>query len=181
MEAETAALGISILALIVPSIFAYKAVQAARQANTTRVLIDLFTEHRSDRLAEARHFIHHELDAYDPRDGLASLPEEKRQLVRDLAWYYDNLGVLIHHKIVDLEPVSGYLGGSVLDVWSKLGPFIVGEREKRRLAGTAEPDRWQVYFETLHAAIEKTPPEKVLPARPRRPGATQAPDPVTEG
>ncbi len=160
---DVAALVISFLALAVSGYFAWQAVKLSRQANASRVLIDLFTEHRSERLAKARHFVHNELRPYDPRDGLDALPPDKRALVQDLAWYYDNLGVLVHHKVVDIKPISGYLGGSVLDVWPKLKPFIDAEREKRRVAGTAHPGRWQIYFEILHQRVQKQPPEKVLP------------------
>jgi hypothetical protein len=50
---ELAALIISIVALAVSVLLGWKALILARHSNTMPVLIDLFREHRSDRLAEA--------------------------------------------------------------------------------------------------------------------------------
>src|ERR1041384_7629454 len=103
---ELAALAISIVALTTSVLLGWRALMLSRQSNTMPVLIDLFREHRSDRLASARQFVHHQLGDYDLTKGLSELPEEKQTLVRELAWFYDNLGALIAHGIVDVAPVS---------------------------------------------------------------------------
>jgi hypothetical protein len=48
-----------------------------------------------------------------------------------------------------IEPVSGHLRGSVLDLWPKYFPLVQAERRKREASGTVEAARWQVYFELL--------------------------------
>ncbi len=73
-----------------------------------------------------------------------------------MAWYYDNLGTLVAHGHVDLEPVSGYLGESMALVWARMEPLVRAEREVR--AGTNDPQRWQVYFENLVALVRECPP-----------------------
>lgn len=73
---------------------------------STKVLIDMFNEHRSEHLASARTAGHTRLKECDPKQVLAGLLDD----IRDLAWFYDNLGRLVHHGVVDIEPVSGYLG-----------------------------------------------------------------------
>jgi len=125
---------------------------------TMRVLVDMFKEHRDEHLATARHFVFSELSDHNVKDGLAGLPEDKRQLVRDLSWYYDNLGALVVHNIIDIEPVSGYLGGSLAEVWQKMQPLVEAERKKREEAGFIDPDRPQAYFQMLYERVQRCPP-----------------------
>jgi hypothetical protein len=81
-------------------------------------------------------------------------------------WYYDNLGALVAHKIVDIEPIAGYLGGSVVDMWTALEPLVRAERNLRLSA--SDPARWQLYFEHLALHVHKVPPAKSRPSLPRR-------------
>jgi hypothetical protein len=90
--------------------------------------------------------------------GLSGLPEEGPDLVRDLGWFYDNLGAMVTHGVIDLSPVSGYLGGSVVSSWEAIRPLVLAERAKRRSFN--DPDRWQIYFENLYYLIQVLPPEQ---------------------
>jgi hypothetical protein len=172
---EVAAVVISIVALATSVFLGWKALTLARHSNTMPVLIELFGQHRNKRLADARQFIYHHLDEYDLSLGLDGLPAESQELVRELAWFYDNLGALVAHGVVDVAPVSGYLGQSVVIVWEKLQPLIKAERDKRR--DSYDPERWQIYFENLYHLIREQPPEqarsaqhmwRVSPAAPQR-------------
>lgn len=155
------ALGISLTTAALGYFFGRRQALTARQANQVPVLVDLFREHRSEKLAATREF----LRAFDSTEidaglGLAALPADKRVSVRELMWFYDNLGVLVAHGIIDLEPVAGYLGGSVMAYWNKLAPLIAGEREQRRRAANPDPDRWQEYFENLAVLVRDPGPEQ---------------------
>lgn len=133
----------------------------ARQANQMPVLVDLFREHRSETLAKTREFVRaFHKDEFDPDQGLAGLPADMQVPVRELMWFYDNLGALVAHDIIDLEPVAGYLGGSVVGCWAKLAPLVGGEREKRRRGGSTDPDRWQEYFQNLDVLVREHGPER---------------------
>lgn len=129
----------------------------SRHSNTLPVLVELFREHRSDRLAEARSYVRQELPAIDVTGGLSALPPDKQKLVRDLSWFYDNLGALVAHDIVDIDPVAGYLGGSVLETWDTLQPLIEGERLRR--VNDSDASRWQEYFENMAALLRDCSPE----------------------
>ena len=155
---QVAALVLSIIALVVSLLTGTRQLLLARQANSMRVLVDMFKEHRDEHLAMARHFVFSELADYDVEDGLASLPEDKRQLVRDLSWYYDNIGALVAHNVVDIEPVSGYLGGALTEVWHKMRPLVDAERNKRAAAGFIDPNRPEAYFEILYERVQRCPP-----------------------
>jgi hypothetical protein len=152
---DFAAVTLSALALVTSLVAAIRQLRLAKQSNSLPVLVDLFREHRGHRLAQARDFVFHELPGCDVSRGLAGLPEDERELVRDLAWFYDNLGALVAHEIVDVEPVAGYLGGSVIAVWERLAPLVSVERGRR--GNSADPLRWQAYFENLYVLVQERP------------------------
>ena len=156
---NVAALVLSITAVVVSVLVSVRQLTLARHSNTLPVLIDLFREHRSDNLTKARVFVFNDLETFDLSQGLGCLPEDEQTLVRDLAWFYDNVGALVTHNVVDLEPVSGYLGGSVILIWEKMEPLIQAERARRNLSAH-DPQRWQVYFENLYLLVRETPPTK---------------------
>ena len=156
---ELAALIISIVALVASTVVSGRAVMLARHSNSMPVLVEMFREHRSSYLAQAREFVHSELSACDLSNGLVGLPEDKRELVRDLAWFYDNLGALVADGVVDIAPVSGYLGGAVVKVWEDLWPLVEAERTKRQSRGS-DPQRWQIYFENLYHLVKASPPQR---------------------
>jgi len=163
---ELAGLLMAAVALVISLTTAQRQLRLARHANVVPVLIDVFREHRGQHLADARLFVYTEIDRYDLSLGLPGLPDDgKRDLVRHLMWYYDNVGAMVVHRIVDLEPVSGYLGGSVDDMWTALEPLVLAERERRTLA--SDPLRWQWYFEHLALQVRSRPPAKVRPSAPR--------------
>lgn len=161
-----AAFALSIVAVGVSILFSYRQAKLTRHTNTLPVLVDFFTDHRSDRLAAARDFIFKEIEEYDVSLGLACLPEDKQSVVREIAWFYDNLGALVTHDVVDIEPVSGYLGVSVILCWEKLLPLIQAERALRTPSGV-DPDRWQAYFENLYHLVRENPPAQARKNQPR--------------
>jgi hypothetical protein len=150
------ALILSALALVVSLLAALRQLQLAKHANTLPMLIDLFREHRGSRLTEARRFVSDDLQNYEMSYGLAGLPEYGRGLTQDLVRYYDNLGALVAHELVDLGPVAGYLGGSIIDMWNHVKPVVEAERSFRR--ASADPTRWQAYFENLYLLVRETQP-----------------------
>ncbi|MCZ4124869.1 MULTISPECIES: DUF4760 domain-containing protein [Streptomyces] len=153
------ALALSITAVVVSVLVSLRQLTLARHSNTLPVVIGLFSEHRDDNLTEARAFVYRELDTFDLSQGLDALPPDKQKLVRDLAWFYDNVGALVTHNVVDVEPVSGYLGGSVILIWEKMEPLIRAERA-RRSPSLQDPIRWQVYFENLYHLVRETSPSE---------------------
>ncbi|MGW4756146.1 DUF4760 domain-containing protein [Streptomyces chartreusis] len=157
---EIAAVMVSVVALAVSGLASLRQLRLTEHANTLPVLVDLFREHRSVRLARARQVVYEQLPACDLSTGLAGLPESERDLVRELAWFYDNLGALVTHGVVDIEPVSGYLGGSVISVWERMEPLVQAERSKRASNDLPDPNRWQEYFENLYHLVREMPPEQ---------------------
>ena len=106
-DVELAGLLVAVLALGVALATAQRQIRQARHANVVPVLIDLFREHRSTRFTNARRFVYRDLQNYDLTNGMDSLPEDDREVVRDLMSYYDNLGAMVAHQVIDIEPVAG--------------------------------------------------------------------------
>ncbi|MBP2183900.1 DUF4760 domain-containing protein [Amycolatopsis magusensis] len=151
---QIAALTISIIALLVSILAVRRQIQLSRHSNSIPLLVDLFREHRGEYLAQVRHLVVHDLSASALSNGLAGLPADQRRQVRDLVWFYDNLGAFVVHKIVDAQLVVGYLGGSVVDVWKKLLPLIEADRVSRKTAGRTDHEAWLEYFQYLYEAAE---------------------------
>lgn len=155
---EIAALVVSVLALAASAFVSLRQIRLTKHTNTLPVVVDLFREHRGLRLARAREVVFRQLPGWDLSTGMEGLPERERHLIRDLAWFYDNLGALVTHGVVDIEPVSGYLGGSVVSVWERMEPLVRVERAKRAQNNLPDPDRWQEYFENLYHLVKELPP-----------------------
>ncbi|MFI9568361.1 DUF4760 domain-containing protein [Streptomyces rishiriensis] len=155
------ALLVSVGALLVSGAASYRQLKLAGHANTLPVLVELFREHRSDHLAQARWFVHQQLPGRDVSEGLQSLTPDELKLVRDLAWFYDNLGALVAHEIVDIGPVSGYLGGSVISTWECMEPLVTAHRARRSAAGLDQGADWQGYYENLYHLVRRHPPATV--------------------
>ena len=85
-------------------------------------------------------------------------------------WLCDHIGLLVVYRFAELEPVAAYIGGSIADIWAKLKPMIEGERKKRSVAESANPGRYQVYFQALAEQIgggSLPPPDKLIRRRRR--------------
>lgn len=153
------AIVIAIVALVVSGATATWQIFLTRHGNTVPVLIDLFREHRGPNLARIRGVVYNDVPQMDLSKGLPGLPQEHREDIRDLLWFYDNLGVLVVHRIIDIRPVSGYLGSAAVFVWNRMKPMILSERERRVREGLdIDPGRWQHYFELLVEEIRLNPP-----------------------
>ncbi|MEU3290377.1 DUF4760 domain-containing protein [Streptomyces longwoodensis] len=157
---DVAALAVSITALMATVIASLRQLRLARHANTLPAVVGLFQEHRGPQLARARHVVVNELSGRDLSEGLSAVPEKHRQLILDLCWFYDNIGALVAHGVVPLAPVSGYLGGSVIETWKVVEPMALAERRKRQQLGFRDPERWQAYYENLYHLVLQAPPDE---------------------
>lgn len=144
------------MALGVSGLVSVRQLSLTEHTNTLPVLVDLFREHRSMRLALAREVVFEQLPAWDLSTGMEGLPEAERNLIRELALFYDNLGALVTHGVVDIGPVSGYLGGSVISVWERMEPLVRAERAKRAQNALPDPNRWSLSGHALCNVVPST-------------------------
>jgi hypothetical protein len=132
---------VSLIALAVSGMFAWRhygiepeQAQLARDqaaiSNAQPLAIDLlreFREHSADRRC-----LYRELPAYPSNDGFESIDDpELPQLAVSTSHWYDNVGALVAHKMVDPTYIAGFLGQSELDMWNLLERFILAERRTK--------------------------------------------------
>jgi hypothetical protein len=148
------ALVVSLAAVVGGYYFGLRQAVTSRQANQIAALVDLFAEHRSETLTKGRAFVCGDgIASCDLKAGLDGVPSEYRRAVVELMWFYDNLGVLVAHGIVDLDPIAGYLGGSLVNSWTALAQLVEVERQTRE-------GGWQEYFENLNMLVMEKGPAK---------------------
>jgi hypothetical protein len=143
-------------------VFAALAWRESKKANSFPVLIDLVREYRQPRLSEARKFVFDTVKDnrgyYDHTTGFLAFDATAEKHVRALSNYYDNVGALVASGAVDAEIIAGFMGDALKRSWEVLGPYIYGERERRRAMN--EPPIYQHYFEDLAVRIKRIDPRE---------------------
>jgi hypothetical protein len=153
------ALVLSFVAILVSVISARRQSADARLANVIMFMNELGQTIRSQVFLNAQDYVLTQLSQFDPSLGVYGLPEPAREYALRVGGFYQDLGVLVVNGVLDENlAVSLYYAG-IKDVWRALEPYILGEREKRRLRGAGG-----MYgsFEHIAAYVESTPHEKVV-------------------
>ncbi|CAL9647151.1 DUF4760 domain-containing protein [Streptomyces sp. enrichment culture] len=152
---NAAALAISIFSLLVSGVIAWRQLRSSQGANVLSIILDGFQETRTAEFSESIEYVlYHLTSAHPERISYVDLPEPAKQHVRRIGLFYDDLGKLVAHGLVDERLVIGSYGRSVLRAWAVLFPYVRAEREKhRRLA--------MPYFEDLAFRASKRSPEDV--------------------
>ena len=150
------ALTIAIIALLVAAFAAFtswRQLSEVRKANSFPAVVDLFREYRTSEMVAARRLLSEKLPHIDPPCAIHDLPDDLADAALRVMHYLDNLGVMLHHGLVEPEIVSGFLGGSAARIWRELSGFIVRERASRPNGVYVE------YFEHLVATLKVYRPE----------------------
>jgi hypothetical protein len=152
---NTAALVISIFSLVMSGVIALRQLRSSQGANVLSIILDGFKETRTAEFSESVEYVlYHFTSAHPEHISYVDLPEPAKQHVRRIGLFYDDLGKLVAHGLVDERLVIGSYGRSVLRAWAVLCPYIYAEREKhRRLA--------MPYFEDLAFRAKQRTPEDV--------------------
>jgi hypothetical protein len=152
---------LAVLVAVVVGLAVLRQVRLMRDQNAMQVLVQVFEKHQS-RLSAARTYVFMTVRLI-PTDelhtrGIEAIDPKWRDEVVHLAWFYDHVGLLVSHGVVDLEPISGYMGDTVIRNWRILEPLIMAERRRRR--DGIDDLRWQRYFENLYQLILDCPPSQ---------------------
>jgi hypothetical protein len=135
---------IAALVLLIAAFALWQATKASRLPAT----VDLFREYRSYEMVNARRILHQKLTDSDSNLGITHLPPETREAAERVAFYLDNVGALVAHKLVQRSLAAGFLGVSAKGHGEALSPYVFRERANR---GTV----YLNYFEYLAAEMEK--------------------------
>jgi len=134
---------VSAVTAVAAAVIAYWQVQLLPRQTRLSVVVESFREARTPEWWEARDWIVNHLTAEcPPEQGVSSLPPPARAAVRKIGFLYDNLGVLVVHKVVPEDFVIGFFGEGMDRYWEILKPYIDAEC---RITGMA----YMVYFREL--------------------------------
>ncbi len=122
-----AATKVSLLAVAVAIATAIYAIREAVKANRITVLAGFLSEYRE--LEPQRYFVLNDLPKTPVR--ISGLPGDARQKAVAVAYYLDNLGLLVEKGLVSPTDIIQLVGGSIQRQYEKLGPFIELERKAR--------------------------------------------------
>ena len=139
-----ASLVVAVVAVVLSAAFAHRQVGEMRRANSITLAMNIFEEFRSATFKAHSATVLKRLDTNTiaPHLGLSKLPEPIRSDAYRISHFYDTLGALVAHKLVDEELIFAFMGEAIDGAWSALRPYIQGEAWLR---GT----EYQVYFRDL--------------------------------
>jgi hypothetical protein len=131
------------------------AAREARRANAFPSAIDLFREYRNSEMTNARRIVRSQIpDASATR--IEDLPAWVAQAVISVSHYFDNLGVLVDHDLLEAELAAGFLGDTVTEMWGLLSPIIRSERQLGSFP------HYQRYFESLARHMKEIGPQRAV-------------------
>ncbi|WP_131803738.1 hypothetical protein [Pseudofrankia sp. BMG5.36] len=150
-----AAVVISLAALLASVLTARQQSRFSHGANIIPIIVEAFRETRQPEFTEARLYIYGRLSLeHDPASGILALPPDIVQYIQLVGIFYDDLGKLVAHKIIDGDLVIGSYGTGVTQTWAVLKPYIENERVRCRT-------NTFVYFEDLAIRISEREPADV--------------------
>ncbi|WP_369240910.1 hypothetical protein AB5J56_41080 [Streptomyces sp. R21] len=145
------ALAVSIGALTTSVAASRRQLRLAHNSNVLPIIIELFKETRTTEFLRSVEYIRSELAAQHAHaDGYRHLPVEPREHIRRVGQFYDDIGKLVAHGVVDERLVLGAYSVNVQRMWQALAPYIYSERAQH---GTLT----MTYFEDLAARARLTP------------------------
>lgn len=146
---------ISIVSLAVSGILALRQVRTATDGYALPVVLNVFSQFRTQEFFEAQQYIFHQLHRdFEEPAAYTDLPLDARSMVRMVAGLYDDLGKLVAHGIVREELVIGSNGTQARRIWEAVEPYVLEERRKRK------SNLW-IYLEDLAYRANRTPPATI--------------------
>jgi hypothetical protein len=144
------------VALVVSMYTSARSVRATRASQSLAVIKDIFGQRHQPEFVDALAAVRTPdfRSGVDAAEGVTGLPQDKRLQANRLCIFYDDLGKLVAHGIIDEDLVIGSYGYGIMWAWKALEPFI---RAQRVLNGT----NYNIYFEDLALRAERNPPPVV--------------------
>jgi hypothetical protein len=151
-----ASLILSSLALLVSGYTNARSVRATRASQSLAAVKDIFGQRHKPEFIEALDAVRHEtfMEGTDPSQGYNGLPDNKRTYAYRLSNFYDDLGKLVAHGVVEDKLVIGAYGYSTLWAWEVLEPYL---KAQRSINGTS----FNIYFEDLAFRVKRCPPDVI--------------------
>lgn len=126
-------LGVSLVALILSSLLAWRQVRSTRASNDTIVAVDWMSRQLiSDSFLESEAYVLDRLTAeHTPERGVSGLPEPARHHVHRVGRYYASLGHLTVFGAIEERLILSIIHYRLRAAWYVLEPYVRAERELR--------------------------------------------------
>jgi hypothetical protein len=150
-------LGSVLIALAAVCVAAWQirsSVQGAKKANALPVISEIFNQWRSlDFNASLRRLIDARFEELAV-PGFESLPRKLRQDAYEVCYFFDYLGTLAAHKIMNEDIIIGVMGTRLAQMWEIMSDLIRRERACRAHSlPQSVPPGFLVYYEHLAKRI----------------------------
>jgi hypothetical protein len=149
-----AALAVSVVAVVATTLIGIRQARLANGSNHLPVILKAFKESREPGWFEDQEYVLNELTTEFP-DPVAwrNLPDDVRARVNTNGIFYDDLGKLVAHGMIDEDLAIGSYGMTVVQLWDVLAPYVYEER--------SHTSNFWIYFENLAARIADKDPNTV--------------------
>ncbi|WP_040694355.1 DUF4760 domain-containing protein [Nocardia vinacea] len=125
------AIVVSVATMITSTLIGFKQARLARDANQIPAVIDLLTEFRTVKFHDNYMKIVTQLDRQNPTGaGISDLPEDMREAVLDVGYYFQVLASLIALGILDEASTMAMLHYRFVTIWDAIAPYVMVERSK---------------------------------------------------
>ncbi|MET9760001.1 hypothetical protein ABZ016_13230 [Streptomyces sp. NPDC006372] len=146
---------VSVIALVTSAWLAWSQLTSSRKSTVLAMILEGFRDTRADDYLEAIEYVLYRLAVEHPQPvAYQQLPEESRRYIQRVGLFYNDLGKLVAHGLVDESLITGAYGGSLLRAWNVLAPYVYLERQEHQ----RQPMR---YFEDLAWRVSRRRPEAV--------------------
>jgi hypothetical protein len=147
------------VALVVSAVSARQQAADARRGNIILFITEMAQRAQTQEFRKANDYIQTELSQFDPVLGVYDLPEPARSSVLLVGGFYQDIASLVANGVLDEDYVVARYYTGIKETWRALHPYILGERENRRLRGAG---RFYSGYESLAAYVESVPPDTAV-------------------
>jgi hypothetical protein len=158
MSANIVAIMLSVVALGISTWLAIRQAMLQKKATHLPAYLGLLSEFRSREFNDRYLYVCEKLaKEHDPKSGISGLPDDAREAIYDIAYYYQIFVTLILARIVDEDSALPFLQGRIIAVWKAISPYVSREREINSATG---PYLLSI-LENFAMHAEQLPPESL--------------------
>ena len=148
-------LSLSVFSLLISTLVLVRQISFSKKSNQLQVAIDVLREYRHIEFKNKVKIIFANIDSQNTtHKTFEDYPADVCNALRSVSNFFDNIGLLIFHKLVDKEIIIGFMGENALTVWNKIFPLILNIRAKSGMD-------YQCYFEHFICLIQEKDPDMV--------------------
>lgn len=130
------AIVLSAVALGASTWLTVRQVLLSKRANHLPAYLHLLSEFRSREFNDHYRYVCEKLAVeHDAKLGISGLPDDAREAIYDIAYYYQTFALLILTRIVDEDVIMAFFHWRIVRVWEAIAPYVVREREISKSSG----------------------------------------------